>query len=407
MESTNTFLFIRKRIWDLMYLLVFPFALILAVGAANLVHGAVDDTPKKHALLIDIQKYAHLKDRDSGTGSGNLRRTLISEGFDVMFVRDGTRREVNQSINELVYRVRGSDLVIIVINAGIATTDRSDDVYILFHDTRTEDIEFDGMSLRALDASLDRMRTPNQLLALTLDTLGTAVNEPSNTKQLTSMQPTRSELQHLVAEQISLLGEERAVLSEVDSRDEKTSDATTLAMLLAKGISGRADNNNDSVIETGELEIFVKRQSRHAPVIQGYQTQPALETSKLIRIAPTVELGDMPKRSMKIASRSLKKVVLTEDAASRHKAVLADWVVAGLLSRADNLRLYTLMSTLNGKTKEQVPAECYRYYKSIEPTLEDAYLLQKSTKRNQLENLVVAEKIKNQLAAIPGSCLKK
>ncbi|MGI9315689.1 MAG: caspase family protein [bacterium] len=384
-----------------------PALIFLVVGVVNLAYGSVDATPGKHALLIDIQRYSHQKDRNSGTGTTTLRRTLVNEGFDVRFIRDGTRREVNQSLNELVYRVKGSDVVIVVINAGVATTDRSDDVYILFQDTRTEDIEVDGLSLRALDVVLDRLKTPNQLLALTLDTLGTAVKQSANATNGTSMQPTRTELQRLIAEQLQSLGEERVVLSEIDSRDDKTSNTTSLAMLLAKGIRGRADANNDSVVETSELEIFVERHSSQTPVIQGYQVQADLQSSKLIRITPVEGEESMPSRSMKLASRSLKKVVLTDAAASRHKTVLADWVVDGLLSRADNLRLYTFMSTLRGKTKEQVPAECYRYYKSLEPTLQDAYLLQKDSKRNQLDNLVVAEKIKRQLLALPGSCLKK
>jgi arabinogalactan endo-1,4-beta-galactosidase len=99
--------------------------------------------------------------------------------------------------------------------------------------------------------------------------------------------------------------------------------------------------------------------------------------------------------------------VLTDEAAARHKEVLADWVVDGLLSRGDNFRLYSFMSNMLGKTKEEIPKHCYNYYKTVEPTLQDAYQILRDVNRNQLKNLVVAETMKQQLKKLPADCAGK
>ena len=378
---------------------------ILMMIVAGLSQFAAASTVKKHALLIDISRYDHLRFQTNRPSMTGLRSTLFEEGYDVKLLENGGRREVVQAIHNLTYNIDVDDTVLIVLQGGVAMTDRSDDVYIVFEDTRVDDLEIDGLTLSGLDMMLDRYNTPNQLLILMLDTLGTKVYGSEKQAPSRYLQPIRDDVQTSIAAQLSLLGEERALLSEIDARDDKSDDPNSLSTLLLNGVRGSADTNGDNIVEVQELQHYVEQHSTHAPIVLGQDSGEIPPSAKLVRTTPIEEIG--VSATAPIATRSFTLAVLSDEMAAQHKKVLADWVVEGLLSRKDNLRLYGLMSHVRGKNESDIDAECLRAYRALEPMLQNAFELQKDYMRTQLQNLVIADKMKQQLQKVPASCTKK
>lgn len=368
---------------------------------------AIASKTGKHALLIDFSRYDHLDKQTPGTDLTMLRRTLIEEGYEVRTIENGTRREVVQAIYNLTYRIDFDDTVFIAIQAGIAMTDRSDDVYILFNDTRANDIEVDGLSLRGLDIMLDRYSTPNQILVLMLDTLGTRVYDSASLQKSPTLSATRNDVQSSISDQLAMLGNERTLLSEIDSRDDKSTETRSIVSLLVSGMRGKADRDNDGIVAAGELQAYVELHSQFVPLVQGQLVAEPLQSSKLVRTTPVESTTAVATPTAGLATRSFKLAVLTKADTARHKKVLADWVVEGLLSRQDNLRLWGLMSRIEGKNKNEIPPKCYKGFKRLEPALQEAYLLQKDAAGKKLESLVVADKVKKLLQAVDASCFGK
>ncbi|MGB5705229.1 MAG: caspase family protein [Arenicellales bacterium] len=397
---------------------------------------SADQQQKKYALVVEIKNYEFLSPRIGDPSIPILRRTLQSEGFQVQFLNNGSRRNVLRAFNDLIYRVNANDVMMVVLSAGIVTTDRNEVVYIPFQDTRVNDIEYDGLSLRRLGDLLDEIRSENQLVALVLDTQGTKVRQSTSVSGSSLLQPTRTGLQSIVSKQLASLGEDRVVLSEVDARDEKTENADSLVRLLAKGLAGRADANGDSIVETKELQVYVEEKTsleRHvlagtagaeAEAPAGVLSRTDSTQTATVAVAPKMKVGkviqttpvtgtSVATKSIKLAKRADDNVVLTAEVEAQHKIVLAGWVVEGLIDRGDNFRLYALMSNMKGKNRTQVPKECYQYYKSLEPTLQDAYLMQdqenqmQKQSQSQVSNLVAAELVKQKLDSFPNSCTGK
>ena len=394
------------------------------------------DSQKKYALIVEIKNYEFLPPRIGDPGVPSLRRILQREGFEVLFLNNGTRRNVLRAINELTYQVNETDLLMVALSAGVVTTERNENVYLTFQDTRIDDIEYDGMTLNRLGELLNEIRSKNQLVALVLDTQGTKVRQSSSSSKRSSLQSTRAGLGSIVSDQLIAWGSDRVVLSEVDARDVKTGNTNSLFQLLEEGLSGKADSNNDSVVEIEELQAYVEdktslvRLALDKPDVatsideSGEETNTvaagvssagsnaSAESGKVIQTTPITKTPAIT-RSIKLAKRSEDSVVLTAEAEVQHRIVLAGWVVEGLIDRRDNFRLYTLMSNMRGTSKSQIPTECYNYYKSIEPTLQDAFLVQekksKSLSQSQIQvfNLSVAELVKQKMHSFPESCIGK
>ncbi len=375
-------------------------ALLTSIFAAPMsANAAADPVPGKHALLIDVRHYAHIGHHQAGPDTSPLLRALLREGYDVRYVRDGTRREALQSLGDLALRAGREDVALVLINAGAATSERSEDIFIAFQDTRGAEVEVDGLSLRELGELLDRLATPKQLLALALYDLG-EVGYTKAGADLVQPRQADSMFSARLAAQASELGGDRVVLSEWLSPGGQGASDDILSGLLAAGIRGAADSNADRVVDIAELQHFVESRSAPAPA-------PDAEAASTVESVAIAADAALPTRSMRLPTPQAGNAVLSPDTERQHKAVLADWVVDGLISREENLRLYTLLDNMKGKSRSEIPEECFRYYKSLEQMLQEAYLMQKTAKRDQYANVKSAKVVQGRLGSVPPACLRK
>ena len=234
---------------------------------------------ERYALLIGISEYANPTiDLNFAANDAEALHELLLDpeigGYDPENVRlltdaDATRRNIMSALNSwLGNRVREEDSVL-VFYSGHGALGNGSDAYWVTHDADVEDLYASAMSNKEISSLLDKLPAKRKI------TLIDSCYSEATAKKYRALVPGD------VFEEFKGEGSVTITASTGQEKSVEVGGHGAFTYHLLDGLAGKADNNNNGVVEIDEVWSYLNEKVRKTAADAGNRQTPVLLADRL------------------------------------------------------------------------------------------------------------------------------